>query len=142
MADFWAAHAEERLAAGPRRTDAGLALEGLALFHQRRALDPQKCCCSPISTPATCCQENAVPGYSSIQSYVGDSHYDVLQHLLNCNGSLQADPIRLLTEVADLAGLEAGRVQQWLFARCVLEILGDGVPWPGLDVVLRRLGSP
>jgi hypothetical protein len=66
----------------------------------------------------------------------------VLQHLLNCNGSLQADPIRLLTEVADLAGLEADRVRQWLFARCVLEILGEGVPWPGLDVVLRRLGEP
>jgi streptomycin 6-kinase len=71
--------------------------------------------------------------------YVGDSHYDVLQHLLNCNRSLRADPIGLLTEVADLAGLDAGRVRQWLFARCVQEILGDGVPWPGLDTVLQRL---
>lgn len=42
--------------------------------------------------------------------YVGDPHYDVLQHLLNCNESLQGDPIGLLTEVADLAGLDAGRV--------------------------------
>jgi streptomycin 6-kinase len=74
--------------------------------------------------------------------YVGDPHYDVLQHLLNCNGSLQADPIGLLTEVADLAGLDAGRVRQWLFARCVQESLGDGPPWPALDVVLRRLGGP
>ena len=74
--------------------------------------------------------------------YVGDPHYDVLQHLLNCNGSLQADPIGLLTEVADLAGLDAARVRQWLFARCVQESLGDGPPWPGLDVVLRRLGGP
>ena len=51
--------------------------------------------------------------------YVGDPHYDVLQHLLNCNVSLQADPIGLLTEVADLAGLDAERVRQWLVARCV-----------------------
>jgi hypothetical protein len=65
-----------------------------------------------------------------------------VQHLLNCNGSLQADPIGLLSEVADLASLEAARVRQWLFARCVLEILGGGVPWPGLDGVLRRLGGP
>jgi hypothetical protein len=51
-----------------------------------------------------------------------------------------ADPIRLLTEVADQAGLDAGRVRQRLFARCVEEILGDGVPWAGPDVVLSRLG--
>ena len=74
--------------------------------------------------------------------YVGDRHYDVLQHLFNCNESLQADPIGLLTEVADLAGLDAGRVRQWLFARCVQESLGDDPRWPGLDVVLRRLGGP
>ncbi len=73
--------------------------------------------------------------------YVGDPHYDVLQHLLNCNASLQADPIGLLTEVADLAGLDAERVRQWLFARCVEESLGDGVPWPGLDVVLHKLSD-
>jgi streptomycin 6-kinase len=66
----------------------------------------------------------------------------VLQHLLNCDGSLQADPIGLLTEVADLAGLDAGRLRQWLFARCVQESLGEGVPWPALDVVLHRLGGP
>jgi len=72
--------------------------------------------------------------------YVGDPHYDVLQHLLNCEVSLQADPNGLLTEVAGLADLDVGRVRQWLFARCVQEILGDDSPWPGLDVVLHRLG--
>ena len=74
--------------------------------------------------------------------YVGDPHYDVSQHLLNCSGSLQADPIGLLTEVADLAGLDTERVRQWLFARCVQESLSEGSPWPGLDVVLHRLGGP
>ena len=34
--------------------------------------------------------------------YVRDPHYDVLQHLLNCNQSLQANPIGLLTEVAEI----------------------------------------
>ena len=74
--------------------------------------------------------------------YVGDPHYDVSQHLLNCSGSLQADPIGLLTEVAELAGLDTARVRQWLFARCVQETLSDGSPWAGLDVVLQRLGEP
>ena len=73
--------------------------------------------------------------------YVGDPHYDVLQHLL-CTTSLQADPVGLLTEVADLAGLDAGRVRQWLFARCVQECTRGATPWEGLDVVVRRLGRP
>jgi hypothetical protein len=64
------------------------------------------------------------------------------QHLLNCIWSLQADPIGLLTEVADLAGLDAGRLRQWLFARCVQGSLGEGPRWPMLDVVLHRLGGP
>ena len=45
----------------------------------------------------------------------------------------------LLTEVADLAELDAERVRRWLFARCVQELLGEGTPWPGLEAVARRL---
>jgi streptomycin 6-kinase len=74
--------------------------------------------------------------------YVGDPHYDVVQHLLNCSLSLQTDPLGLLAEVADLAGLHADRVRQWLFARCVEEQLRDHPSWPDLNVVLHRLGSP
>ena len=101
------------------------------------------CCCSPTCTPATCCPASAARGCSSTPSRTSATRTTTSsQHLLNCNGSLQADPIGLLTEVADLAGLDAERVRQWLFARCVQESLGDGSPWPGLDVVLQRLGEP
>ena len=51
-------------------------------------------------------------------------------------------PIGLLTEVADLAGLDPDRVRRWLFARCVQELLGDGPAWPDLDLVLHQLGDP
>ena len=51
--------------------------------------------------------------------FVGDPHYDVLQHLLNCPARLQADPRRLAERMADLAELDADRVVLWLFARCV-----------------------
>jgi streptomycin 6-kinase len=73
---------------------------------------------------------------------VGDPHYDVQQHLLNCNASLQEDPIGLSTRVAELAGLDAQRVRRWLVARCVQEHLAWRPPWPGLDVVVRKLGEP
>ena len=69
--------------------------------------------------------------------YVGDPHYDVLQHLLNCNESLRADPVGLLTEIADLAGLDADRVRQWLFARCVQE----SVCWPEVAPVAKALAA-
>ena len=74
--------------------------------------------------------------------YVGDPHYDVSQHLLNCSASLLADPIGLLTEVADLAGLDTRACPSMAVPRCVQETLSDGSPWAGLDVVLERLGEP
>jgi streptomycin 6-kinase len=143
MADDWVARAEERLAADPARLDAGLATEGLALFCELSRTGP-----TDVLLFTDLHAGNVLSGgrrpwlLIDPKPYVGDPHYDVLQHLLNCNGSLQADPIGLLTDVADLAGLDAERVRQWLFARCVQESLGEGRSWPALDVVLHRLGGP
>lgn len=142
MANEWVGHAEPRLAADPGRLDAGLASEGMTLFLELSQGGP-----TDVLLFTDLHAGNVLSGARrpwlliDPKPYVGDRHYDVLQHLLNCNGSLQRDPIGLLTEVAGLAGLDAGRVRQWLFARCVLEMLGDGVPWPGLDVVLSRLSE-
>ena len=142
MADDWVVRAEERLAADPGRLDGGLARDGLALFRElSRTGATEVLLFTDLHAGNVLSGERRPWLLIDPKPYVGDPHYDVLQHLLNCNGSLQADPIGLLTEVADLAGLDARRVRQWLFARCVLESLGDGVPWPGLDVVLRRLGG-
>jgi streptomycin 6-kinase len=143
MADEWVSHAAERLAADPGRLDAGLAREGLALFRELSRTGPHDVLLlTDLHAGNVLAAERRPWLLIDPKPYVGDPHYDVLQHLLNCNGSLQADPIRLLAEVADLAGLGAGRVRQWLFARCVQESLGEGPPWPALDVVLRRLGGP
>lgn len=143
MADDWVTDAEARLAAEPGRLDPGLAREGLTLFRALARSGP-----GDVLLLTDLHAGNVLSGRRrpwlliDPKPYIGDPHYDVTQHLLNCNGSLQADPVGLLTEVADLAGLDAARVRQWLFARCVQESLGDGPPWPGLDVVLRRLGGP
>jgi len=143
MAEMWATNAEARLAADPRRIDDGLAREGLALFRKlSRTGATEVLLFTDLHAGNVLSGERRPWLLIDPKPYVGDPHYDVVQHLLNCNGSLQADPIGLLSEVADLASLEAARVRQWLFARCVLEILGGGVPWPGLDGVLRRLGGP
>ena len=141
MADDWVARAEARLTAEPGRLDNGLAREGLALFRELSRTGP-----AGVLLFTDLHAGNVLSGERrpwlliDPKPYVGDPHYDVLQHLLNCEVSLQADPNGLLTEVAGLADLDVGRVRQWLFARCVQEILGDDSPWPGLDVVLHRLG--
>lgn len=53
--------------------------------------------------------------------YVGDPAYDVLQHMLNCDARLAADPAGLAQRMAGLTGLDPGRVRLWLFARSVQE---------------------
>ena len=53
--------------------------------------------------------------------YVGDPHYDLLQHMLNDLHRLRAEPGRFADRMADLAGLDRHRTRRWLFARCVQE---------------------
>jgi streptomycin 6-kinase len=143
MADDWVRRSEANLDADPGRLDAGLARDGLALFRElSRATAEDVLLFTDLHAGNVLSAEREPWLLIDPKPYVGDPHYDVLQHLLNCDGSLRADPVGLLTEVADLAGLDPDRVRQWLFARCVQEILGDQPSWPGLDLVLRRLGGP
>jgi streptomycin 6-kinase len=53
--------------------------------------------------------------------HVGDPTYDVLQHILNCDDRLRADPRALARRMANLLDLDLDRVLRWLFARCVQE---------------------
>jgi streptomycin 6-kinase len=55
--------------------------------------------------------------------------------MLNCEDRLAADPAALVTRMAGLAGMDAGRVRQWLFARSVQESIGS----PLMRQVARQL---
>jgi streptomycin 6-kinase len=67
--------------------------------------------------------------------YVGDPTYDALQHILNCDRRLAADPSGFAHQIAERLGLDTERLLLWLFARCVIE----SVEWPGLADVARRI---
>jgi streptomycin 6-kinase len=67
--------------------------------------------------------------------YVGDPTYDALQHLLNCDERLHADPHGLARHVAALLDIDAERLTQWLFARCVVE----SADWPELAGIAERI---
>jgi len=53
--------------------------------------------------------------------FVGDRAYDPVQHLMNCEARLHADPIRLVCRVADLAEIDAERLRLWTFARAAAD---------------------
>jgi streptomycin 6-kinase len=136
MCDEWADRSAAAHAARPGILDPGLIRAGLRLF---RTLPRQ------ASRSALLCTDlhvgNVLAGTRrpwlliDPKPYVGDPHYDVLQHLLNCTESLQKDPRGLVHQVAQFAALDADRAEQWLFARCVQ----DSPDWPALALVAQRL---
>jgi len=54
--------------------------------------------------------------------FVGDPAYDATQHLINSADRVIADPRLTIGNFAELLGLDAGRVQAWLFARAAAEL--------------------
>jgi streptomycin 6-kinase len=54
---------------------------------------------------------------------IGDPAFDPVQHMLNCDVRLVAEPARLAQRMAGLLDLDSERVRRWLFARCTQESL-------------------
>ena len=69
--------------------------------------------------------------------YVGDRTYGVLQHLLNCDARLRANPHELVWRMAELVELDPDRILLWLFARCVQE----SADWPQLGELARQIAA-
>lgn len=136
MCAEWADEFErEYAAAGPAdRLDPGLARAGVALF---RALpqdaDRRVLLCTDLHGENILAALRRPWLVIDPKPYTGDPAYDLLQHMLNCEERLAADPGALAQRMADLAGLDGGRVRQWLFARSVQESVG----WP----LMRHVAS-
>jgi len=130
MCAAWAGEFEQNYAAaGPAdRLDPGLARAGIALFRSlpqtagRHAL-----LCTDLHGDNVLAAVRTPWLVIDPKPYIGDPAYDVLQHMLNCENRLAADPAALALRMADLAGLDGGRVRQWLFARSVQESIGSPV---------------
>ena len=67
--------------------------------------------------------------------FIGDPAFDPVQHMLNCDARLIADPTGLAQRMAGLLDLDPARVRLWLFARCAQESLHD----PTMCELARRL---
>ena len=136
MCDQWADEFEQRLAAQPDLLDPGLAREGIALFRALPAgADRQVVLATDLHADNVLAAEREPWLVIDPKPYLGDPAYDPLQHMLNCERRLRADPAGLADRMADLLELDADRLRRWLFARCVQE----SPDWPALADVARRL---
>jgi streptomycin 6-kinase len=136
MCDAWADAFERKVAAGREIVDPGLAREGMALFRTLPATaDRSVLLCTDLHAENVLAAGREPWLVIDPKPYVGDPTYDPLQHLLNCNERLRADPVDLVRRMADLLGVDEDRLLLWLFARCVQE----SPEWPSLVEVARRI---
>ena len=128
MCAAWAREFErDYAAAAPAdRIDPGLARAGIALFRELpETAEGRVLLCTDLHGDNILAAQRAPWLVIDPKPYVGDPAYDVLQHMLNCEDRLAADPAGLAARMAGLAGVEAARVRHWLFARSVQESVGS-----------------
>jgi streptomycin 6-kinase len=124
MCHAWADEfeAEYATAGAACRIDPGLARAGIALFRELPVTaDREVLLCTDLHGDNILAARREPWLVIDPKPYVGDPAYDVLQHMLNCEDRLAADPAALAARMAGLAGLDVARVRQWLFARSVQE---------------------
>jgi streptomycin 6-kinase len=128
MCAAWAREFErDYAAAAPAdRIDPVLARAGIALFRELpETAERRVLLCTDLHADNILAAQRAPWLVIDPKPYVGDPAYDVLQHMLNCEDRLAADPAGLAARMAGLAGVEAARVRHWLFARSVQESVGS-----------------
>jgi streptomycin 6-kinase len=138
MCAAWAREFEQDYAAAAPadRVDPGLARAGIALFRELpETADSQVLLCTDLHGENILAAQRAPWLVIDPKPYLGDPAYDVLQHMLNCEDRLAADPAGLAARMASLADLDAARVRRWLFARSIQESVGS----PLLRQVARAL---
>jgi streptomycin 6-kinase len=136
MCDEWADQFEQEAADGNVPGDPGLARAGIALFRELPSTAERNVMlCTDLHAGNVLAAQREPWLVIDPKPYAGDPTYDVLQHILNCDQRLAADPRSFAQQMADLLGLDPQRLLLWLFARCIQESPG----WPGLADVARRI---
>jgi streptomycin 6-kinase len=121
MCDDWAAEFEKRAAGGFHTLDPGLERDGVAMWRALSGEVPDDVLLATDLHSMNVLAAQREPWLLiDPKPYVGDRHYDPLQHLFNCEQRLVADPVGLTRRMADLLDLDVDRLLRWLFARCVV----------------------
>jgi streptomycin 6-kinase len=136
MCKEWADEFERKYSADRGGLDPGLARDGIALFRSLPATAERAVLlCTDLHAGNVLAAEREPWLVIDPKPHVGDPTYDALQHLLNCDERLRADPHDVVRRMADLLELDRERLLLWLFARCVQE----SPDWPALAETARRI---
>ncbi len=136
MCDRWADEFEQKQTGNSTDLDPGLARDGIALFRTLpTTAERTVMLCTDLHAGNVLAGRREPWLMVDPKPYVGDPTYDPLQHMLNCDERLRADPQDLARRMADLLGLDRERLLLWLFARCVQE----SPDWPALADIARRI---
>lgn len=127
MCDWWADEFEEKYAAARTSRerpllDSGLARTGIDLFRNLPgSAERSVLLCTDLHPDNVLAARREPWLVIDPKPYVGDPTYDPLQHMLNFPDRLAADAVGFASRMADLLDLDAERLRQWMFARCVQE---------------------
>ena len=119
MIDQWNGETQEALAAFP---DKELALKGYRLKEELIASSPQHVLLATDLHAGNVLSARRKPWLViDVKPYVGDPHYDLTQHLLNCLDRVEEDGKALIRKLANSCKLDELRLQKWLYARLIAE---------------------
>jgi streptomycin 6-kinase len=124
MADAWATEFQQRLTATPGQIDLDLARAAVELLRTLPATADRQVLLATDLHAGNILAAGREPWLAiDPKLYFGDPTYDPVQHLLNCDQRLTADPVDLARRMAGRLDLDPTRLRRWLFARCALESL-------------------
>jgi streptomycin 6-kinase len=122
MCDLWADSFEQHYELGPRGLDPGLAHEGSAVMRELpRSADQAVLLCTDLHAGNVLSARREPWLVIDPKPFIGDPAFDPVQHMLNCEERLAADPVGLAERMGELMGVDPERVRLWLFARAVQE---------------------
>jgi streptomycin 6-kinase len=130
MCATWADEFESRREHVPQFIDAGLARAGIQLFRDLpQGGSDDVLLCTDLHAENVLAAKREPWLMIDPKPYIGERAYDVLQHMLNCPERLIGDPRRLCQRMAGLVEVDPGRLERWLFARCVQESIDNPALW-------------
>jgi streptomycin 6-kinase len=126
ICQVWAQSFELDYATDSGGLDRGLANEGMAALRELpRSAERTALLATDLHADNVLSARRAPWLTIDPKPFVGDPAFDPVQHMLNCEERLAADPDGLTRRMAELLDLDPARVRWWLFARCVQESIHD-----------------
>jgi streptomycin 6-kinase len=119
MLESWS---RETLAQAQHWPDAGLVRHGLQLFQVLSKPSPEDKLLATDLHAANVLRSEREPWLViDPKPFIGDTAFDLVQHLHNCETRLHADPVGMVKRMADLAEVDAERLRLWTFGRAAAD---------------------